>query len=346
MENIPTLDSFLETLKLSSLSELFKSSKITTVDLLMSFDDSALKEIGVEKPGHRKRMINELNTIRKRVFISENSPTHETGCSVICQHEFVGSRNDDKVPATTPMSVPKEEVNSNVLEQTMYQPEEELPPIPPKKSLKHVAPAPPPRNIPLPDPQTPLTTLVEPGLHLPQDPLSSGVPDVTLTPMSEPQPVSIKDVPEGSMKTVEPNLSPLAPAIPPRTDLDEKPVDYLCQFNKIDEKSRSKSMPIKRTAPKPPGKAASLKTVSSQQPDTVSSRAGDIVNGMKDSSPALHSDSAIHSNNTSLEVRSTSCSIVKDKNFLGRIDSLMQSPRRPAPMPPKAVDNQESTGNI
>ena len=89
----------------------------------MNFDDTQLKDIGVEKPGHRKRMLVELKTLRLKYSIIETKRKISQGPETPSNDDIISS----SVPADDPEGPP--------------------PPVPPKsKPPKFSPPVPPPRN--------------------------------------------------------------------------------------------------------------------------------------------------------------------------------------------------------
>ena len=316
MEEMPTLDNFLESLKLSSCSEIFYSHNIKTVDELIinNFDDDALKHIGIEKLGYRKRIINELKTIRKRLENTDN------------EHLSSKHKNDELAVAEVPTRM-KEEVNVGHQEtETCTSENEEEPPVLPKKKGKHFPPIPPPRTE-MKNPNSPTLTNVVPTIGIPEE-LHKGAETC--------DPVQVT-------KANEPPLPVTAPDIPPRIDLNEKPPDYQAESVLTGELCRSKSFPVKRLAPAPPIKGNSLKIKTHTEHDMITIKENESINGREDGLHAIGTDTA---DDMAQDMRPTSLSIVKDRAFLGKMDILMQSPRRSAPAPPKAATNQPCNGKF
>ena len=326
MEDLPTLEHFLETLKLSSLLELFRGNNITTILPLMGFSDDELKSIGVEKLGYRKRMINELKTLRKRLESTGKSVlppiTERNGC-ISASGELVDTEGHKPPPAAgVPVLAPEEEVNVDDFKQhTLNEEDEELPPVPPKKNVKPAPPVPHLRNIHSSKAATEQQSLQLPGQ----------------------QPVADTCTQADSTNARHLQVNP--PVIPPRTDLVEKSVDHSLQMIQSDI-SRSKSLPVKRPAPAPPIKGASLKGNTHAGNSLPTNQCHEPRGGEQDSSHPIEYNNDVDSIIHPTGMRATSVSVVKNKEFLGKIDSLIQSPRKPAPPPPKSAASQLSTGDV
>jgi len=325
MEDLPTLEHFLETLKLSSLLELFKGNNITTVIPLMDLSDDELKNIGVEKPGYRKRMINELKTLRKRLDPTGKSilsPITESNGCIFVPGKLVSTEGDKPPPAGgVTILGPEEEVDvDDGKQRVLNEEDEELPPVPPKKNIKPAPPVPHPRNS-----------------HS-----SKGTMEQQPLQLAGEQPLADKCAQADS--TNARNLQVNPPVIPPRTDLEEKSVDHELKIVQSDV-SRSKSLPVKRPAPAPPIKGASLKEKTPAGNSLSANKLDESISGEQDSSHPIENNNDVDSSKYPTGMRGTSLSVVKNKEFLGKIDSLIQSPRKPAPPPPKIASSQLSTGD-
>ena len=419
MEGIPTLESFLEGLKLFSLAEMFFAKNITTVDKLISFDDDALKDIGVEKPGHRKRMINELKSLRKRLAFSEKvniSPTIKNQEQLNFADEQ-GFGSVDNFPTTEiPAPLSEEEVEVDRQKAVDIEPaDEEIPPVPPKKSSKGLPPVPLPRTCPLepsyaageaplppaahqtnsqpslspeaastpeelptqlPPAAFPITSQTdftypahvateEPQSDFPPPPVLPRATEALSSPINATHakdfstPIIIEDstleaTPSSEeapddRESVTRKKAPVpgkAPAIPPRIDLEEKSPGSNSTFVSKDDLSRSRSMPMKKLAPKPPEKARSFKDNIHRPAVSPTKDKCGIPNGTNDSLLKEEHNAEPDLDKIADNMRLTSLSMVKNLEFLGRINSMIQSPKRPAPAPPKELPAHTSIGNV
>ena len=304
-QHIPSIDCFLESLKLKQLESLFTSNGIVSVEQLFDFDDAALQRIGVDKPGYRKRMVNELNNLRLRLEIlkKDQIKSHENG-----ENEGISV---DQV--TTKSVAAKESVQLDVNKDSdeLGKPEEideaphaeVAPPIPPKLKLAKVPPpAPLPRN---------LSAINHPG-----------VPEI-------PPRLDLDEQQHGDTNAHEHNK---------RSSGSVKEHEAFQGFPSTNEIKRAVTIPMprKRLAPQPPKENGGEFVIDKNKVETGSS-----------SDAAVKIDpSENQQNDFSPEMRPTAFSIVKNKEFIGRMNSLILTPARPAPLPPKIVSPDEKDGNL
>ena len=239
LDQIPTIERFLEGLKLSQLSELFHTKEIHNVHQCITFEDEQLKELGIEKPGHRKRIFVELKSLRLRLKLEQRNGTQSTTTGIVNS----STEQSDQIATQEEHALHENETK-----------EDEPPPaVPVKKSSKVLPPIPLPRKGPAPP--IPAHTPVSPTNKMPQspDPTTDKPQDESFPnevpppipananevpppipaprPCDIPQPfeepseaaVSSPSHPELNDVTKVDSMSPakVAPPIPARADLDE-----------------------------------------------------------------------------------------------------------------------------
>ncbi|XP_065059203.1 arf-GAP with Rho-GAP domain, ANK repeat and PH domain-containing protein 1-like isoform X1 [Rhopilema esculentum] len=304
-QQIPSVDSFLDSLRLKQLESLFTSNGIVSVEQLFDFDDAALQRIGVDKHGYRKRMVIELNNLRLRLEILKKGQikSHENG-----ENEIIPNDQDTlksvAAKESFQLDVNKDSVELGKPEVLDEAPHVEVAPaIPPKlKSAREPPPAPLPRNV---------SALNHPG-----------VPEI-------PPRLDLDEQQHDDTNAHEPNK---------RSSGSVKEHEAFQSFSSINEIKRAVTIPMprKRLAPQPPKENASEFVIDKSKVETGSSSdaAGKIEPSEK------------QQNDLSPEMRPTALSIVKNKEFIGRMNSLILSPARPAPLPPKIVSpvEKDATG--
>ena len=232
LEQIPTIERFLEGLKLSQLIELFHTKEIHNVHQCITFEDEHLKDLGIEKPGHRKRIFVELKSLRMRLKLEQQNGTQSTTTGIV----------NNSIEKSDQIATQEE----HVLHETETEEDKPPPAVPVKKNSKVLPPIPLPRKGPAPP--IPTHTPVSPTSKLPQSPdptidnpqsesLPNQVPPpipahaTAARPCDIPQPfeepseaaISSPSHPEPNDDTEVASASPakVAPPIPARADLDE-----------------------------------------------------------------------------------------------------------------------------
>lgn len=335
MDRIPSLENFLSTIKLTCLAEMLSERDIRTVNQLFQLDDDALKGLGVEKPGHRKRMINELKSLRLRLETVEKeniSPGIEEAQIPRNKNEQGCLENNNEVGN---VEMAKEEVDIE-RQTTVDVSGDILPPIPPKKTSNTVPPTPLPRSQSIMTSDSAHSNIeLKPPTPLPRIPQTLDASD--FSPKIQENDTCLK---EASLSPTTPNL--IAPAIPPRIDLEEPEDAGRKPFvEKTDDISRSKSMPMRRLAPMPPVSRKSMKEEVLLSAPSACTQNDQSQKGADEEVPT----SPVQ-NDTEPNMRPTSCSIVKNAKFLEQLGSKILTPKRPAPTPPKNGPHQSENGNM
>lgn len=354
MDSTPALASFLEALKLPQLLEMFHERDISTVEQLIELSDEGFKDLGVEKPGHRKRIINELKNIRLRIDIVEKGTVHlESEEDEVSNGKFekmCPESCSESNEAAIPVSLSEEEVDVVQGSPPVGSPTDVLPPIPPKRLSKNAPPAPLPRgaqsesagnkeNMPPHQPQTPVLRKdhSEDNDICYQSPNTAEASDSSEVPMTVKSPES-KD----ELGRKESPMQAKPPVIPPRVDLEEGPSNLDVGFISKDDISRSQSMPKKRPAPPPPSRAPSQK----DKPVTKWKNEQVIESSEKVPFDVTRKEMEKPSDASKKFMRPSSISVVRNSTFMKSLNSKIASPVRPAPVPPQLGTNETKTGNF